>query len=76
MRFPLKQWELHGPHPEKVCEHFLLKSQMSYEHLQRGNLELIFQLTITLGAIEEEKILLRYGIKYMRSNEASGYPCL
>lgn len=31
---------------------------MSYEHLKRGNLELIFQLTITLENIEEEKILL------------------
>ena len=31
---------------------------MSYEHLKRGNLELIFQLTITLGTVEEEKILL------------------
>lgn len=51
-----------------MCE-FLVKSQMSYEHLKRGNLKLIFQLTITLGA--EERILLQYGIMYMKSNEAS-----
>lgn len=31
---------------------------MNYGHLKRGNLELVFQLTMTLGMAEEEKIPL------------------
>ena len=57
----IKRWESHGPHPKKVCDSFSLKGRVSHEHLKGGNLELIFQLVITLGTTEEEKILLLYG---------------
>lgn len=54
----IKQWELCGPHPKKVCENVSLKVQMSNEYLKEGHLELIFQLTIILGTTEEGKKIL------------------
>lgn len=43
---------------------------MSYKHLKRGNLELIFQHAITLGTVEEEKILFTDSVGLCRRSKA------
>lgn len=71
----IKQWESHGPHPRKVCDNFSLKGWVSHKHLKGGNLDLIFQLMITLGMIKEEKILLLYGTVW-RSKTKQVFTCV
>lgn len=60
----------------RKCENFSLKGQVSYEHLKRGNSELIFQLAIILQTIEEEKTLLWDGAMYKKQNKAGVHLCL